>query len=60
MRSVIPGKVSPGYIEALRRNEIDFMRSITASEETVKKALTAWPSDGSRWIPPKLGPREDR
>jgi hypothetical protein len=51
LRTVIPGNVSPGYIEALRRNEIDFLRSITASEETAKRAREAWPVDGSNWRP---------
>ena len=53
MRSVIPGQVSAAYIEALRLNQIEFLKSITASPETTERAREAWPADGSRWHPKK-------
>jgi hypothetical protein len=53
MRSVIPGQVSTTYIEALRINQIEFLRSITASSETTERAREAWPPSGAPWRPKK-------
>lgn len=51
MRTVIPGSVSSQYIQALKENQIDFLRSFTASDETSQRAREAWPLDGT-WRPP--------
>ncbi len=33
MRTIIPGSVSPAYLKALRDTQVDFVKSITMSDE---------------------------
>lgn len=48
MRSYTPGKLSLKYIDELRKLQVNFLHSITASDETSRKAREAWPYDGKR------------
>jgi len=43
MRTIIPGSVSPAYLNALRDTQIDFFRSITMDEDKAKWVKKQYP-----------------
>jgi len=52
MKSYIPGTMSPQYVEALKDWQINFLESITCSEEEAKRYRESCPD----WV--ALGERE--
>ena len=46
MRTIIPGNVSPAYLQALRDTQIDFFKSITMSDEQAKLVRERNPING--------------
>jgi hypothetical protein len=53
VRTVIPGQVSPKYIEALRDWQVNFLATITASDEDAdryRKACPDWVKDGKNGV----------
>jgi len=50
MRTVVPGSVSPAYLNALRDTQIEFFRSITMSDEKANRIREKNPDPA---IPPK-------
>ena len=47
MRTIIPGSVSPAYLNALRDTQIEFFKSVTMSPEKTKWVQERYPIDGS-------------